>query len=132
MDILPNDMRPILFLLLTVASCAKAESADQMLTMCRTIADDAKALDNSRVQFANEDMETGIYWGAFMALQRVSRYVGSSGRPILPIGCAPSTTTRKQLVSIFVEFARRHPERLHEDFVNVAMEAIRTAFPCSE
>lgn len=69
--------------------------------------------------------ESGMCWGAFSALQRliVKAY---DGQPIFRV-CAPPKSTRIQL---FVEYARRNPQRLHEDFFDVAVDALRAAFPC--
>jgi len=43
---------------------------------------------------------------------------------------APTESRRTQLISIFVDYARRNPKRLHDDFLDTAIEALRSVFPC--
>jgi len=77
------------------------------------------------------NFETGQCWGAFATLQRVSRYADRNNKILLPIGCSPPKSTRTQLIAIFVEYAKKHPEEWHVDFVDIALKAFRTAFPCN-
>ena len=44
--------------------------------------------------------------------------------------CPPTGSTTGQAVRIVVSFLEAHPERLHEDFTDLAMEALRQAWPC--
>ena len=110
-----------------LAPIALAESAEEILTSCRPIAD-AK-VQGTTADF-EQNFETGQCWGAFGVLQKVSRFVNDKNQPILRIGCAPATSTRTQFVAIFLEFARKNPQLLNEDFTSVAMAALRDAFPC--
>jgi hypothetical protein len=115
----------LLILLATVIG--RAESAEEMLSSC-------KPMMNAKVQGETvgfqHNFETGLCWGAFGALQRLSRLADSNMKPLLPIGCAPENSTRTQLIAIFVDYVRKNPQRLNEDFPIVAMAAISTAFPC--
>jgi hypothetical protein len=50
----------------------------------------------------------------------------------LRIDCidVPDGATIFQLVRVVVKHIEAHPERMHEDFHNLALEALRTAWPC--
>jgi hypothetical protein len=77
-----------------------------------------------------EDYSSGRCWGAIGVLQRIITMAYSdSSDPILDV-CVPPKSTRTQLVAIFVEYVRRNPQRLHEDFFDVSIDALRGAFPC--
>ena len=117
-------------LFLIWASPAGAESTEEMLSACRKVAV-AEIIDGGKVGVPT-DFDSGSCWGAFAALQKIVNLVDSRAVTTMPIFhiCSPPNSTRTQLVSIFVEYARRHPERLHEDFVFVAFDALRSAFPC--
>jgi hypothetical protein len=119
-------IRVALFILLA-AAIGRAESAEEMLSSCRPLAK-AKVL-GEKVAFA-QNFQTGTCWAAFGVLQRVSRFVDSNDKPRLSIGCAPANSTRTQLIAIFVDYVQKNPQRLNEDFVDVAMIALETAFPC--
>jgi hypothetical protein len=67
--------------------------------------------------------DSGKCWGAFSVIQQ---QFSSPGFSI----CAPGESTRTQYVVIFVDYAKRHPERYSEDFLRVAVDALREAFPC--
>ena len=112
-------------------SPAFCESAEEMASACRTVA--AAKVSATGVALPT-DFDSGLCWGAFAALQKAINIVASaSPRPNVPfLGiCAPETSTRTQLILIFEEFSRRHPERLNADFFFVALDALREAFPCS-
>lgn len=124
-----------LAVLIVLAICpAFGESAEKMLSSCKVF-DEAKVESEGSemtVSFAH-DFDSGVCWGAFAVLQMASRFVDPKRepiRPLLPIGCVPERVSRTQSIAIFVHYARQHPERLHEDFVFVAMDALKTAFPC--
>jgi hypothetical protein len=44
--------------------------------------------------------------------------------------CRPSAVTRGQIVRVVVQYIDARPARMHEDFRVLAMEAIKTAWPC--
>jgi Ssp1 endopeptidase immunity protein Rap1a len=119
-------------LALVTASLGLAESAEEMLSSCKLLAD-AK-VSNGQVTLP-KDFESGRCWGAFGTFQDLART--SMPRPPAlreePVFgfCAPSSSTRTQYIAIFVEYARRNPKRLNEDFFDVALDALVDAFPCS-
>jgi Rap1a immunity proteins len=44
--------------------------------------------------------------------------------------CAPRAATTEQAVRIVVQYIDKIPERQHEDFRKLAVEALRAAWPC--
>ncbi|MPZ40607.1 MAG: hypothetical protein GEU95_21660 [Rhizobiales bacterium] len=44
--------------------------------------------------------------------------------------CPPDNASIGQLTKIIVRYAEQRPERLHEDYLQLALEALRAAWPC--
>lgn len=44
--------------------------------------------------------------------------------------CPPNDAEAEQAVRAIVAYAEKRPERAHEDFMTLALEALRTAWPC--
>jgi hypothetical protein len=44
--------------------------------------------------------------------------------------CAPSASDTRQLVRVVLTYIERRPERMHEDFRRLTMEALHFAWPC--
>lgn len=111
-----------LVLVLLVGSAASAQTGTtvDMLTTCRTFLHEA----------TNNSFTSGQCWGAFAALQGMSRLDGKGQQRLFEI-CVPATVTRGSLIAAFVTFAENHPKRWHEDFVTVALDVLRETFPCS-
>lgn len=74
--------------------------------------------------------ESGTCWGAFGIIQQTTRYVATDHAPFFGI-CSPPNSKRQQLVVIFTEYVARNPQRMHVDFFEVAVEALRVAFLCA-
>lgn len=113
----------LLLVMFYAAVPAHAESTGEMLSSCRELADAKVTGDKITMR---RDYSTGLCWGAFGSLRAAVR-----ARSFFRI-CAPANSTRSQLIAVFVEYAKRSPQRLHEDFLDVALEALRGAFPCPE
>ena len=115
-------------LLLVGTKICGAETAEEMVSACHFILD-AK-VSNNEVDVPN-DSESGLCWGAFLVLQKVIVIAAHGEKiPFLRV-CAPADSTRTQLIAVFVEYAKRHPERYNEDFFFVAIDAERASFPCN-
>lgn len=124
-------MKTLVHLLLAVLlifylSPAFAESTQEMLSACRSIAKAKVSADNVNLP---QDFSTGECWGAFIVVQKVIVLIDETNIPIHRV-CAPANSTRAQLISIFVDYAEKNPQRLHEDFFYVAIDSLRMAFPC--
>jgi hypothetical protein len=113
--------------LLLLAHSASAESTQVLLSSCKSLSE-VKVNDNATFKMP-QDFDTGRCWGAFAVMQKVINITISSEEPALGV-CAPETSSRTQLIAIFVDYARRHPSRYHEDFFLVALDALQAAFPC--
>ena len=121
-------MKLVVFVVLACsASLAYAESAAEMLSACKTLAD--VRVQGDTVQMP-QDYESGLCWGAFSVIQRIIYQPTAVGRGRLYGVCAPVESKRSQLIAIFVEYMRRNPKRLHEDSFTVAREALAESFPC--
>lgn len=104
-----------------------SQSTSEMLSSCKAVSE--ATIKEGSIQFT-ENFDTGTCWGAFGALHIVSGLYGTRRRPLLPMGCAPESSTRSQFIAIFVEYSRKNPQRLHENFAIVAIDALRESFPC--
>jgi Rap1a immunity proteins len=111
--------------LLLVPQSASAETAEEMLTGCRIVAN--AAVSDQKVDLPN-DREAVKCWGAFTVVQELTRWVTPSGREFDV--CNSATTTRTQLIAVFVAYVDRNPQRRNSNFVEVVFEALKEAFPC--
>jgi Rap1a immunity proteins len=122
----------LLFLALAVScmpTAAFAETAEEMNSACR-------AFTQAKVSFGEvrftENYDTGLCWGAFGVLHQTIEILDvSTHRPAFFV-CGPTNSTRTQLVTIFVEYLKRNPQMLSEDFTAVALRSLRVAFPCGK
>lgn len=101
-------------------------SAERWMSLCEPIAN--AAMDAKGNLSVDGSFKSGECFGAFEALQVLSG-LQDKGRPVLGI-CFPPASLRTQQVRIFVEYAKRHPERSAEPFAYVAVAALSEAFPC--
>lgn len=106
---------------------AFAETAQDLADACAPIA--AAKLDGSDITFP-DTYATGECWGAFAAIQELSRRVNSSNRRMLG-ACTPAKSKRGQLIKAFTDYVRRHSEQGEENFVDVAIAALKEAYPCN-
>jgi hypothetical protein len=76
-------------------------------------------------KYAMEDyssaFESGHCVGSIDALMSVSPVLGF---------CLPPTATTGQGVRVVVHYIDGRPERLHQNFIALAIEALRAAWPC--
>jgi hypothetical protein len=47
-----------------------------------------------------------------------------------PMICTPPGVTKQQAVRVVVQYIDQQPARLHESFIDLALEALRRAWPC--
>jgi hypothetical protein len=48
------------------------------------------------------------------------------------VWCAPNASTSEQWVRVIVYYIEARPERMHEDFRSLAIEALKVAWPCQK
>ncbi len=106
------------------------ETAEEMVSLCHLL---SEPQINGQILVMPQDFGTGICWGAFASIGSVI-YVKNNPTEDSPVFgiCAPKRITRTQIIKIFLEYARRNPNWLNEDYVHVAILAIREAFPCGK
>jgi hypothetical protein len=97
-----------------VASAADYISANFVMPGCR-----AAMIDPNKSRNIEEAVLQGYCAGTVRA-------IGLFG----PRVCSPSGWTTDQAIRVVVQFIDGHPARLNEDFVLLAVEALRAAWPC--
>jgi hypothetical protein len=107
---------------------AKAETALEVRESCKPVLK-AKVLKDDYLNFPG-NFETGFCWGAFASLQKISTFYREGETSSLLGSCAPPDSDRLQYIKIFSKYLDEHPELGEEDYVTVAVEAVRAAFPC--
>jgi hypothetical protein len=70
-----------------------------------------------------------MYWSICSGIITALVNVGPSMRPEFAI-CVPKGTTRGQWQSVVVKYLRDHPAQLHNEFVTLAVVALRETWPC--
>jgi Rap1a immunity proteins len=66
---------------------------------------------------------TALCFGIINSLSYIGQQFGT---------CLPAGTTSRQAVSVVVQYIDGHPEKIHENFNSLAVEALREAWPCLE
>ena len=104
-----------------------AETTEEMLSKCRPFTQ--ANITDGKVQ-VDSDYSTGVCWGAFSMVQALLSARNVETKKPMLWACAPATSTRTQLISVFVRYAESHPEKYSEDFLWSATTAMQQAFPC--
>jgi len=104
---------------------AEPISTQEMLSACRDI---SKAETNGKTVRLHPNFNTGMCWGAFAVLQDTIGIVVDN-KPFLGV-CTPKGSTMTQLISVFVNYAEKNPQRLHEPFFIVAIDSLLEVFKC--
>jgi hypothetical protein len=114
-----------LLFLLTAPVAALGQTALDVESRCREFTT-VDVLPNGKI---NIPRNGDFCWGAFTATQQLIVLGHSGGTPMLRV-CPPSTTTRVQLIKVFLNYSQRHPELAHLSFGQVVWGALDEAFPC--
>lgn len=112
---------------LSLATDCRGETAKEMLSACRPVAD-AK-VSNGMVTLPI-GFESGVCWGAFSVAQGLLNTSDPGQPPALHV-CLPATSTRSQLIGVYVKYVDAHPEKDEDEFVTVLLGATLDAFPCA-
>jgi hypothetical protein len=95
-------------------------SADYFMPGCR---DAASLITFSNVRESEEQVaRQGFCAGIVVGLSFMGQPYGI---------CVPAGTTSQQVTSLVVQYIDGQPERIHEDFNSLAVEALRSNWPCS-
>jgi|HubBroStandDraft_6_1064221.scaffolds.fasta_scaffold1206117_1 hypothetical protein len=100
-------------------------SAEEMLGGCRAVANAPIVGDGIRIP--NDGQQC---WGAFTVIQDMTRWTDVSGSRMFST-CSPTTSTESEMVAVFVKYVDDHPNVRHQNFVDIALASLRTAFPCT-
>jgi Ssp1 endopeptidase immunity protein Rap1a len=105
----------ILLALTMPASAADTDSANYFLPGCKGI------LDRKAPSDPSEAMRQGLCVGLVVGL-----VYGAGGNHF----CQPNGATSDQVVAVVVKYIEARPERMHERFGDLALEALEEAWPC--
>lgn len=121
-------LRLALLFLIAIVPALSQQSVKSMLPNCQKFLEAASpAGHSSKTRLAARDsFDSGACWGAFVALQQYAFLVND-----VRVACAPPATAAADYIGLFVGYAQRHPERLHDGFFTAALDAIGESFPCS-
>jgi hypothetical protein len=115
----------VAILLFAFVSCAQAQdkfSANYMMLGCdaylRTVGKDV-------FQFEKYSVIGGQCFGNVEALMNVGPYLGADLR-----FCPPKGANFNQGIHVVAAYIRKIPQRTHENFLELAVEALRSAWPC--
>jgi hypothetical protein len=97
----------------------ESRHATGVIKGCRLLADGKMARSNL------DAMEFGVCLGLLQAIW----FTGSHLQPNMR-HCAPSNLSTEQVAKVFLRYADQHPERLNDGPEILAIEALRTAWPC--
>jgi hypothetical protein len=122
-----------ILLVLSTATCLRSQSptkndvttAEEMLSGCRSVATAPIVGDSIRIP--NDGQQC---WGAFTVIQDMTRRTDASGSRMFST-CSPTTSTESEMVAVFVKYVDDHPNVRHQNFVDIALAALRVAFPCT-
>ncbi len=115
-------------LILTTGSVQGETTALEMVSACRGVA--SAPIQGNQVWFAR-DYPSGLCWGAFATIQDLSTVQLTDGTAMLG-SCPPVPSNRVELIKVFLKYADDHPEKLHNSFAAVFLEALFQAYPCSK
>lgn len=114
-------------LLLLRLPAESVENFSDLLSKCEQLVRTAN-LSGNQITF-NNDTGSHACWAYFGAVQNLIG-VRFDDKPALYV-CAPTTGTRYELIRVFVSFAQQNPSKLSQSNVNVVLQALMSAYPCS-
>jgi hypothetical protein len=107
-------------LALTATAAHPAEqdvSANAILPGCKAM------LREKNISDPDHHFRMGHCAGILTALTHFTRLFGA---------CRPDNVTAGQVIRVVVTYIERQPERWHEDFRDLALAAMRSAWPCKQ
>jgi Rap1a immunity proteins len=124
-------MKRLGLLALTLFLCtpAHSETGSALLQACEALEREIRISGNNIQLQARTDVHR--CWGYMGAVQDFSVIVmdDQTGKPLLN-SCPGPNTTLTQLIRVFTNYARTHPEELHEKASLLVYRAMLSAFPC--
>ncbi len=113
----------VIILLAGFATNVESNDGSDLLTYCNKAIDafEGKPMD---------DFSSGQCLGMLYAIG-YTNYVSSIKYKNKPLFCTPPVQMMKS-ARIVVKYLKDHPEKLHEEAVGLAVEALSEAFPCNK
>jgi Rap1a immunity proteins len=116
------------------AGAARAEeqgqiSAAEVASWCEPYR--TAVLSNNHVT-VKTTAQSPVCWGAFLAIQQLgSIYERDDSSESILRTCSPPNSRLTEFIKIFLRYSDEHPERGHEKFIQVALDSLWKAYPCS-
>ena len=117
----------LLALTLFLCTPAHSETGSTLLQACEALEREVRILPGNIVQYPVSS-DGNKCWGYMGAVQDFAVLV-LGGKPLLR-SCLGPDTTLTQLVRVFTNYARTHPQQLHEKASQLVYRAMLEAFPC--
>src|SRR5436309_319167 len=116
----------LLPLILFLCTPARSETGTTLLQACEALEREIRIVGD-RVSLPNR---TDVHrcWGYMSAVQDFATIVVNDRRILY--SCPGPDTELTQLIRVFTNYARTHPQELHEKASVLVMRAMETAFPC--
>jgi Rap1a immunity proteins len=116
-----------LLALMLLCTPAHSETGNTLLQACEALEREIRFSGDNVQLPARADVHR--CWGYMGAVQDLSVAVGETGKPLL--GSCPGPTTKlTQLIRVFTNYARTHPQELHQRAPLLVLNAMAQAFPC--
>jgi hypothetical protein len=118
----------LLALTLLLCTPARSESGDALLQACEALERTVR-ISGDKVRLPER---TDVYkcWGYMSAVQDFSILVDYETNKTLFRSCPGPKTTLTQLIRVFTNYARTHPQELHDKASVLVYQAMAEAFPC--
>ena len=110
-----------------VSTPAHSETGNGLLQACEALEREMR-ISGDNIQLPNR---TDVHrcWGYMGAVQDFSTAADQTGKRTLGF-CPDEKTTLTQFIRVFTNYARMHPEELHERAHLLVWRAMLSAFPC--
>jgi hypothetical protein len=118
----------LLALTLFLCTPAYSESGNGLLQACEALEREARISGNNVQLPARTDVHK--CWGYMGAVQDFSIMVDYETEKTLFRSCPGPDTKLTQLIRVFTNYARAHPQELHEKASRLVYRAMLSAFPC--
>lgn len=117
-----------------MSSQTQSKTANEMLVNCEHFLSNSQFYPNNRFSYSQDEQSFSclnyFYAVQDFAYTSVANINTPNDFKTLLNACLPNGVGTIQIIRIFVEYAHRHPERLHEAMPLPTMEALLAAFPC--
>ena len=120
----------MLWLAMLIVPAAAIQNAGELLSACEDFERSVKDKGGGQLSLP---LKGDVYtcFGFMNAIQDLSVLLNSDTTRLLG-SCPPPSSRVSQLIRVFTNYARKHPETLHEKAGDVAVLALQNAFPCRQ